>query len=65
MKCDHIIIRKEDFGIVTATDKSNEIDKNKVRRERIKNRTDLQVRQVETVVRGIYFDGREDKTLAN
>jgi hypothetical protein len=50
-----------DFGIVTQTDQSHVIDKNKVRRERHKLRKVLQKERNESVdnISSIYFDGRK------
>lgn len=55
-----------DFGIITKDDQSLVIDKNKVRRERIKLRKTLHkdVRQTSESITAIYFDGRKDKTLS-
>jgi len=55
----------EDFGLVTAEDPSNVIDQNKVRRERMKTRSQLRARDKSNVVRCLCFDGRKDKTLVN
>lgn len=55
----------EDFGIVTASDLSNVIDPSKIRRERKRKRSELKPSHDSTIVRGIYFDGRKDKTLKN
>jgi hypothetical protein len=54
-----------DFGIVTPKDKSKVIDKSKVRREREKNRLQLQTSGKPSAITGLYFDGRKDKTLIN
>jgi len=55
----------EDIGVVTAVDSSNVIDRSKIRRERKRKRSQLQHTQESKTVRGIYFDGRKDKTLVN
>lgn len=54
-----------DVGIVTKDDQSLVIDKNKVRRERMKFRKSLQrnVNQSNDTITSIYFDGRRDKTM--
>ncbi|KAF2897867.1 hypothetical protein ILUMI_08318 [Ignelater luminosus] len=49
----------KDLGLVNKADLSNIIDKNKIRTERKKRRTDL----IDFIISGIYFDGRKDKTL--
>ena len=55
----------EDFGVVNAFDTSNVIDPSKIRRERKRKRSQLKPSQDSKLVRGIYFDGRKDKTLEN
>src|SRR5437868_13560368 len=55
----------EDFGVVNAFDTSNVIDPSKIRRECKTKRSQLKPSQGSKVVRGIYFDGRKDKTLEN
>ena len=50
-----------DVGIVHNNDSSMVIDRSKVRRERVKGRRQLQCSSVKQV-RGLYFDGRKDKT---
>ena len=55
----------EDFGIVNAFDTSNVIDPSKIRRERKRKHSQLKSSQDSKLVRGIYFDGRKDKTLEN
>lgn len=54
-----------DVGIVTPEDPSKIIDRSKVRRERQKNRSTLQLRELSEInLHGLYYDGRKDKTLA-
>lgn len=53
----------EDVGLITNEDKTSVIDRNKLRRERLKKRKKLQHEQTLDVLRGLYFDGRKDKTL--
>jgi len=53
----------EDVGLITNEDKTSVIDRNKLRRERLKKRRKLQHEQTLDVLRGLYFDGRKDKTL--
>lgn len=55
----------EDFGIITAEDKSMVIDRHKIRRERSKYRSQLQKpgSDEEVTIQGLYFDGRKDRTL--
>jgi len=54
-----------DFGIVTTDDNSEVIDRSKLRRERKKLRVELYSEAADSVanLRGLYFDGRKDKTL--
>ena len=54
-----------DYGIVTTDDKSEVIDRSKLRRERKKLRLELSTEAANsmTSLRGVYFDGRKDKTL--
>jgi len=54
-----------DFGIVTTGDKSEVIDRSKLRRERKRLREDLLQESAShsSDLRGLYFDGRKDKTL--
>ena len=51
-----------DMGLVKNDDMSKIIDKNKIRREREKMRTELQ-QEPNNNVPGLYFDGRKDKTI--
>jgi hypothetical protein len=53
----------EDVGVITNEDKTSVIDRSKLRRERHKKRKKLQHEQTLDVLRGLYFDGRKDKTL--
>lgn len=55
----------QDFGIITETEHSNVIDKNKIRRGKKVIRTELQVQnQAElNTFQGLYFDGRKDDTI--
>ena len=52
-----------DLGYVTSEDRSEIIDKSKLRREKQKQRTALQREGDIQEIRGLYFDGRKDKTL--
>lgn len=56
----------QDFGVVTAEDSSEVIDRSKIRRERLKYREMLreETSSSRTDLLGIYFDGRKDKTLS-
>jgi len=51
----------QDVGLVNKRDRSMVIDKNKVRRERVKIRKRLQD-NIQKEISGLYFDGRKDKT---
>lgn len=53
----------EDVGVITIEDKTSVIDRSKLRRERLKKRKKLQHEQTLDNLRGLYFDGRKDKTL--
>lgn len=53
----------QDIGIVTNEDFSQVVDKNKVRKEKERNRTELQTEIKHEALKGLYFDGRKDKTL--
>ena len=55
----------QDCGIVTPEDRSEVIDRSKVRRERQKYRSMVCADAVHsaTPLQGIYFDGRKDKTV--
>src|SRR6218665_1653138 len=55
----------QDFGVICNDDLSNVIDQNKVRRERLKKRNELQDLNSVHYLHGLYFDGRKDKTLQN
>lgn len=52
-----------DAGLVSKTDKSHVIDKSKIRRARAKTRSELQSNTLNELIRGLYFDGRKDKTM--
>ena len=54
-----------DLNLVTESDRSLVIDKSKIRRERNKLRTQLQMNSTRNGidVSSIYFDGRKDNTL--
>ena len=54
----------QDFGVITPTDKSKVIDKNRIRRERKKS-AHLQFCKQADDLCGLYFDDRKDKTLIN
>nr|CAD7445688.1 unnamed protein product [Timema bartmani] len=53
----------QDIGVVSNSDYTHIVDKNKLRREKECNRTELQVEATNEELKGIYFDGRKDKTL--
>lgn len=57
----------QDVGIISTSDMSKVIDKNKIRRERKKNREEL-VKKSDNelgnrIIKGLYFDGRKDVTM--
>ena len=55
-----------DLGLVSPIDRSKVIDQSKVRRERRKNRNELQLNGEQFDhygIEGIFFDGRKDQTL--
>lgn len=54
-----------DYGVITSDDFSEVIDRSKIRRERHKYRESLRAESANssTDLRGLYFDGRKDKTL--
>lgn len=54
----------KDYGIISSKDSQNIIDRHKVRRARQKKRQELQNSSKVSLLRGLYFDGRKDKTLA-
>uniref|UniRef100_A0A6P7FSZ7 Uncharacterized protein LOC114333747 n=1 Tax=Diabrotica virgifera virgifera TaxID=50390 RepID=A0A6P7FSZ7_DIAVI len=53
----------QDYGIVNNEDTQNIINRHKVRRAIQQNRVDLQKFSKSTILLGLYFDGRKDKTL--
>lgn len=55
----------KDVGLISEENLSLIIDKNKIRREKIKSRKEVQENEklVDVRVKGIYFDGRKDYTL--
>ncbi len=56
------------MGINTKNDSSKVVDRSKIRRERLKNRNDLKMKNVVkhfSSKYAIYFDGRKDKTDSN
>lgn len=55
----------EDVNIISKEDAAKVVDKNKIRREVSKNRCQLQVvnRSQNIPIKGLYFDGRKDKTI--
>ncbi|CAH1116385.1 unnamed protein product [Phaedon cochleariae] len=57
----------KDFGLVTEEDQSNIIDRSKIRRERKRCRTGLDLKKNNQILvfPGIYFDGRKDKTVTS
>lgn len=55
----------KDVGIITSKDPSAVIDRSKLRRERTKVRSALHDADCNKSIRGIYFDGRKDKTLVS
>ncbi|GBP40331.1 hypothetical protein EVAR_86477_1 [Eumeta japonica] len=52
-------------GIISSNDTSGVIDRSKLRLERTKVRSALQNADRDKMIRGIYFDGRKDKTLVS
>src|SRR6218665_1890337 len=55
-----------DLGLVSPVDRSKVIDRSKIRRERRKNRKELQQNGDQfdhSGIEGIFFDGRKDQTL--
>ena len=56
-----------DLGLITDSDKSLVIDRNKIRRDKIKTNNELVQRDYEnmTSLQSIYFDGRKDDTCIN
>lgn len=56
----------QDVGIISPSNISNVVDRNKIRRERTKARTTLSSQSVLAVSDqfGLYFDGRKDRTLS-
>ncbi|CAG5000463.1 unnamed protein product [Parnassius apollo] len=55
----------KDVGIISTKDPSGVIDRSKLRRERTKVRSSLQDADRNKIIRGIYFDGRKDKSLVS
>ena len=53
----------KDFNMVPPDDNRLLIDRSKVRRKRMKQRKLLQETEIMENIRGLYFDGRKDKTL--
>ncbi|KAK2578324.1 hypothetical protein KPH14_012625 [Odynerus spinipes] len=53
----------QDVGIITSSDTSLVIDKNKIHRALSKSRNRLQQNDNMPTIKSIYFDGRKDKTL--
>ena len=53
----------KDFNLIPPDDNRLLIDRSKVRRERMKQRKLLQGIEIMENIRGLYFDGRKDKTL--
>jgi len=53
----------QDFGIVSKEDSFKVVDRNKVRRSRLKNRDETQKRSRSNLLRSLYFDGRKDLTF--
>jgi hypothetical protein len=53
----------QDFGIVTPEDNVSVIDRNKLRRERKRKRTEINKIPNKLQMQGLYFDGRKDKTI--
>jgi hypothetical protein len=52
----------ENYGIINKKEKSNVIDRSKIRRERDKTRKALKRNQSIKSLKCLYFDGRKDKT---
>ena len=57
----------QDFGLISPGHSQNVIDKNKIRRERMRKRNILQDMQASDGggLHSIYFDGRKDVTVTN
>lgn len=53
----------QDIGAVTAEDKFEAVDRNKVRRARQKQRSSASEIKDQIAITDIYFDGRKDMTL--
>lgn len=53
----------QDVGLVTEQDSSSVIDRSKIIREKMKKRKKVQETERPIILRGLYFDGRKDKTL--
>jgi len=54
----------QDVGLVSAKDSLMVVDKNKIRRERLRVRRQLKAKSTQPLT-GLYFDGRKDKTKVN
>lgn len=56
----------QDVGLITDNNTNLVIDRSKVRRARQKNRSDMKTKFIasSTEVKGLFFDGRKDKTLS-
>jgi len=52
----------QDMGIISPEDRSKIIDQSKIRRERTKTQKEFQKKGT-TVIPGLYFNGRKDKTI--
>lgn len=53
----------QDIGLITANDNSMVIDKSKITREKIILHEKLKTKHnIEVLLKGVYFDGRKDKT---
>jgi hypothetical protein len=56
-----------DLKIITSDDMSMAVDRNKIRREKLKAREDIQEKEIEELenseVEGFYFDGKEVNTM--
>lgn len=53
----------QDYGIIGKDKTENIIDRHKIRRARERKRQDLQTDALPFAIKGLYFDGRKDRTL--
>jgi len=55
----------EDVGLIQSNDTSMVVDRSKLRRQRCKTRAKIVQQSQDASLRGLYFDGRKDRTLIN